>query len=222
MLKDLFSSSARVQVLSLLLLNPDTKFYQREIETITGLAIRSVQRETEKLEALGVLHKSAEANKVYFQGNRDYSLFPELRRMLLKTVGLKVVLADTQADERTKVAFIHGPFATGQEKPTEPIAIFVVGDASRQELQARVEEVQSSIGREITCYIRTPQSFRSRVQLGYGFVANVLAGSKLFLIGDKRTLSSLATGAWERRALPRRERAAEVFEWWNVSQWIEP
>jgi len=169
-----------------------------------------------------VLHKSAEANKVYFQGNRDYSLFPELRRMLRKTVGFKVVLADTQTDERTKVAFIHGPFATGQEKPTEPIAIFVVGDVSRQELQARAEEVQSSIGREITCYIRTPQSFRSRVQLGYGFVANVLAGSKLFLIGDKRTLSSLATGAWERRALPRRERAAEVFEWWNVSQWIEP
>jgi hypothetical protein len=92
MLKELFSSSARVQVLSLLLLNPDTKFYQREIETITGLVIRSIQRETEKLEALGVLYKSAEANKVYFQGNRDYSLFPELRRMLLKTVGLKVVL----------------------------------------------------------------------------------------------------------------------------------
>ena len=71
MLKDLFSSSARVKILSLLLLNPDTKFYQREIETITGLAIRSIQRETEKLEALGVLHKFAEANKVYFQGNRD-------------------------------------------------------------------------------------------------------------------------------------------------------
>ena len=216
MLKELFSSSARVQILSLLLLNPDTRFYQREIETITGLAIRSIQRETEKLEALGVLHKSAEANKVYFQGNRDYSLFPELRRMLLKTVGLKVVLADAQADERIKVAFIHGPVAAGREKPLDPIAIFVVGDAPKQELEARAEELQSSIGREITCYVRTPHSFRSRVQLGYGFVANVLAGSKLFLIGDTRTLRSLATGAWERKVLPRRGRAAEVFQWWNI------
>jgi len=216
MLKELFSSSARVQILSLLLLNPDTKFYQREIETITSLAMRSIQRETEKLEALGVLHKSAEANKVYSQGNRDYNLFPELRRMLLKTVGLKVVLADAQADERIKVACVHGPFAAGREKPTDPIAIFVVGDVSKQELQARAEELQGSIGREITCYVCAPQSFRSRVQLGYGFVANVLAGPKLFLIGDKRTLRSLATGAWERTVLPRRERAAEVFQWWNV------
>ena len=216
MLKELFSSSARVQILSLLLLNPDTKFYQREIETITGLAIRSIQRETEKLEALGVLHKSAEANKVYFQGNRDYILFPELRKILLKTVGLKVILADAQADERTKAAFIHGPFAAGREKPTDPIAVFVVGDVSKQELQARAEEVQSSIGREITCYVRTPQSFRSRVQLGYGFVANVLAGPKLFLVGDKRTLRSLATGAWRQGVPPRRERAAEVFQWWNI------
>jgi len=216
MLKELFSSSARVQILSLLLLNPDTKFYQREIETITGLAIRSIQRETEKLEALGVLHKSAEANKVYFQGNRDYILFPELRKILLKTVGLKVILADAQADERTKAAFIHGPFAAGREKPTDPIAVFVVGDVSKQELQARAEEVQSSISREITCYVRTLQSFRSRVQLGYGFVANVLAGPKLFLVGDKRTLRSLATGAWERKVPLKRERAVEVFEWWNI------
>ncbi|MBL7184595.1 MAG: hypothetical protein ISS50_09135, partial [Anaerolineae bacterium] len=102
------------------------------------------------------------------------------------------------------------------EKPTDPIAIFVVGDVSKQELQARAEQIQGSIGREITCYVRPPQSFRSRVQLGYGFVANVLAGPKLFLIGDKRILRSLATGAWERRVLPRRERAAEVFQWWNI------
>ena len=27
----------------------------------------------------------------------------------------------------------------------------------------------------------------------------------------------LATGAWERRVPPKRERAAEVFEWWNIS-----
>jgi len=216
MLKELFSSSARVQILSLFLLNPDTRFYQREIETITGLAIRSIQRETENLEALGVIHKSTEANKVYFQGNRGHSLFPELRRMLLKAIGLKVVLANAQADERIRVAFIHGPVAAGQEKPTDPIPIFVVGDVSRQELQARTEEVQSGLGREITCCVRTPQSFRSRVQLGYGFVAQLLAGPKLFLIGDKRTLRSLATGAWERKAPLKRERAAEVFEWWNI------
>lgn len=213
----LFSSSARVRILSLLILNPETKFYQREIETITGLAISSIQRETKKLEALGVLRKSTEANKVFFQGNRSHPLFPELRKMLLKTVGLKVVLADPrQVDERVKVAFIHGPFAAERERPTDPISIFVVGEVSKQELEARAKEVQSSISREITCYVRTPQSFRSRVQLGYGFVANVLAGPKLFLIGDKRTLRSLATGAWERRVPPRRERAAEVFEWWNI------
>ena len=216
MMKELFSSSARVQILSLLLLNPDTRFYQREIETITGLAIRSIQRETEKLEALGVIHKSTEANRVYFQGNRSHSLFPELRRMLLKAIGLKVVLKDMRQVDQVKVAFIHGPFATGQEKPTDPVTIFVVGDVSKQELQARAEEIKSGIGREITCYVRTPQSFRSRVQLGYGVVANVLAESKLFLIGDKRTLRSLATGAWERKVPLKRERAAEVFEWWNI------
>jgi hypothetical protein len=217
MLKELFSSSARVQILSLLFLNPDTRFYQRELETITGLAIRSIQRETEKLAGVGLLHRSTEANKVYFQGNRGHTVFPELRRMLLKAVGLKIVLGNgRQTDNGVKAALIHGPVAAGQDKPTDPIPIFVVGDVSKQALQARAEEIQSSIGREITCYVRTPQSFRSRVQLGYGFVANVLAGPKLFLIGDQRILRSLATGAWERSVPLKRERAAEVFQWWNV------
>ena len=47
-LEVLFSSTARVQILRLFLLNR-AKFYQREIERQTGQPIRAVQREVERL-----------------------------------------------------------------------------------------------------------------------------------------------------------------------------
>ena len=43
MLELLFSSSARVKILTLFLLNPENRFYQREIGGLTGLPIRAVQ-----------------------------------------------------------------------------------------------------------------------------------------------------------------------------------
>ena len=72
----LFSSSARVKVLTLLLLNPETSFYQRQISILTGLPVRAVQREVERLQTLGLLTSFTRGNQVHYQVNRDFFLFP--------------------------------------------------------------------------------------------------------------------------------------------------
>jgi len=48
-LDKLITSSARVKVLKLLLLNEDQRYYQREIAELAGLPVRAVQREGAKL-----------------------------------------------------------------------------------------------------------------------------------------------------------------------------
>ncbi|MEJ5199003.1 MAG: hypothetical protein WHX53_08775, partial [Anaerolineae bacterium] len=67
MLESLFSSRARVKVLSLLLLNPESSFYLRQISRLTQLPIRAVQREVERLLALGLLKRSESGNQVHYQ-----------------------------------------------------------------------------------------------------------------------------------------------------------
>ena len=66
-LEVLFSSTARVQVLQLFLLNPERSFYQREIERETGQPLRAVQREVTRLAEIDLLSRSTEGNRVFYQ-----------------------------------------------------------------------------------------------------------------------------------------------------------
>lgn len=83
-LATLFASSARATVLRLFMVDPYRAYYQRQIEKATGLAIRAVQRELERLSRLGLLFKRVEGNRTYYQVDVDFPLFPELQGLVLK------------------------------------------------------------------------------------------------------------------------------------------
>lgn len=86
-LEALFSSSARVQLLSLFLTTPGRSFYQREIERETGQPIRAVQREVERLEGIGLLLRSAEGNRVFYRLNPGFPLLAEMTALFQKAAG---------------------------------------------------------------------------------------------------------------------------------------
>lgn len=88
-LEVLFSSAARVQVLHLFLLHPDRKFYQREIERETGQPIRAVQREVKRLEEIGLLTRSSEGNRVFYQLAPEFPLLAELAALFQAATGAK-------------------------------------------------------------------------------------------------------------------------------------
>ncbi|MBI5166317.1 MAG: hypothetical protein HY998_01070 [candidate division NC10 bacterium] len=107
MLELLFSSSARVRVLTLFLVNPHSRYYQREVSNLARLPIRAVQRELAKMERIGLIKKNFEGNRVYYQVCPDFFLLPELKSMILKTVGLGSILRENLEDEREiRLAFI--------------------------------------------------------------------------------------------------------------------
>ena len=88
-LEALLSSAARVEILRLFLLNPDSQFYQREIERETGQQIRAVQREVQRLESIDLLIRTAEGNRVFYRLNPDFALLPELMALFRKAFGDK-------------------------------------------------------------------------------------------------------------------------------------
>jgi predicted nucleotidyltransferase len=192
MLELLFSSTARVKVLALLLLNPETHFYQREISTLTGLPIRAVQREVQRLQTLGLLTSFSRGNQVHYQVNRDFFLFPELKGIFLKTVGLTALLGDAlKGAEDIALAFIYGSYAANQENTASDIDLLVVGTLSSRALHTTLQEAEKVVHREINYTLFGPDEFRTRAKTGNGFLHNVLTGPKLFLIGDEDALQSL-------------------------------
>jgi DNA-binding transcriptional ArsR family regulator len=63
----------------------DEAFYLRELARQTGTAVGAAQRELEQLTAAGLVVREVRGNQVYFQANRQASIFPELQGLFAKT-----------------------------------------------------------------------------------------------------------------------------------------
>ena len=91
------------------MLDPFRAYYQRQLEQSTGLAIRAVQRELERLVSIGLLFRHVEGNRCYHQVDMDFPLFPELRNIILKTSGAREVMRSRLAmDPAVRLAFMDG------------------------------------------------------------------------------------------------------------------
>ena len=129
---------------------------------------------------------------MHYQVNRDFFLFPELKSIFLKTVGLTALLGGALKEaENVALAFIYGSYAADQESTASDIDLLVVGTLSSRTLHTTLQEAKKLAHREINYTLFSPEEFRTRVQTEDGFLRNVLTGPKLFLIGDEDALRAL-------------------------------
>jgi len=77
----LFGSTSRVRILSLLLKNPESSFYQREIMFETGLSLQAVQRELDNLANLEIVERQGTPNKVYYRVRIESPFFGPLKEI---------------------------------------------------------------------------------------------------------------------------------------------
>ncbi len=129
------------------MLDPLRAYYQRQLETATGLAIRAIQRELARLSEVGLLFRREEGNRTYYQVDMQFPLYPELRGIFLKAAGpverLRGLLA---MDDAVRLAFLLGDrvlvVAYGQARPsvTPPPGIAMETMAGETFLQALQED----------------------------------------------------------------------------------
>ena len=193
-MQELFSSQARVAILKLLLLNGDDRFYLRQIASLTDQPVRAVQRELPKLERIGLLEHTVDGNRKYYQVNRDCPIFPELKSIFLKTVGLGDALREYLSKDAgsIEVAFIYGSYARSEESASSDIDLFVVGTVGAMELSTALAAAKSELAREINPVLMTPREFSQKASSGNHFVLSLLEEPKTFLVGNAEDLESLA------------------------------
>jgi len=85
MIKEIITSNARRKLLTLFLINPETKFYIRELARKTGEYVNSVRKELNNLEYAGIVNSESTANLKYYSANKNCIIYNELRNIMLKT-----------------------------------------------------------------------------------------------------------------------------------------
>jgi len=184
MLEALIPSKARVKLLTLFLLNPESEFYIREIVRMTGENINGVRRELANLESFGLLIGRRRGNQHYFTVNRDFFLYTDLQQLVLKTEGVaRVIRENLSSLQNIECMFIYGSFARGTAGGRSDIDLFIVGDVNEEVLIPLVNTSERAINREINYTLMLASEFARRREGGDPFVKNVMGERKIMIIG---------------------------------------
>jgi predicted nucleotidyltransferase len=143
---------------------------------------------------------------VYYRANKGAPIFPELERLVMKTIGLSDLLREAlePLTGRIDVAVVLGSAARGQLKPERDVGFLLIGDVQLGELAGALAAMRERLGRPVKPTVWSRAEFRKKVADDPPFLPTLLSESHLFVIGGPDELQRL--GARDLRS-PRRRRA---------------
>jgi predicted nucleotidyltransferase len=191
-LAEIVGSKIRADVFRLLFIGTDQALHIREIERRTGFNDRAIRQELVKMARLGLVVPRRDGNRLYYSADRNSPLFPDIRNLALKTIGLVDVLASALLSEEIRVAFVFGSLAQGTEKASSDVDLMVIGSLGMRGVTALLSGVTERIGREINPHVLTVSDFQRKARTGDHFVTSIMKGPRVFIKGNECDLTGLA------------------------------
>lgn len=184
LLERLFSSRVRIRLLSHFLLHPEARDHIRALASEVGAQYSAVWKELNNLEGAGLLQSETVGGRKIFTLNSQFPIIPELRNILLKTVGAGDLVRESLEDfEGIEVAFIFGSFANGEPDVFSDLDIMLIGDLDVAQVTPAIDEMEKMLSRDVNYVSFTQEEWDSRLEDGDPFVTNVRDAPKVMLIG---------------------------------------
>jgi predicted nucleotidyltransferase len=184
MLAEILTSNTRAQLLRLLFDGKKKEHYLRDIQKLSDISIRSIQKEVAHLESLDLLKSRRDGNRIYYSANTIHPLYPDLVSIVEKTVGIVGQLKEHLTDERIEAAFIFGSMAKDKESSESDLDLVVVGEIRMRALTKLLSGVQETIGREINPHIFSKNEITTRLKKKDHFVSSILRKETKNVIGS--------------------------------------
>jgi DNA-binding transcriptional ArsR family regulator len=192
----LFGKTRR-RVLGLLFGNPDESFYVRDIVRRSGAAQGAIARELDALLGAGLLWRREDGRNVYYQANKQAPVFPELERLVAKTIALSDAVREALAPLAAHIAFavIFGAGARGPVKSSRAIDLLVIGDVR----PAEVGDALATMKQAVQPKVYPLTEFRKKVADNPRFFAGFFSEPPLFVAGEPDAFRRLGAPRWSKR-----------------------
>ncbi|MHB8840494.1 MAG: winged helix-turn-helix domain-containing protein [Candidatus Aquicultor sp.] len=185
MLETLFRSRVMVKLLSYFLNNPGKEVYLREASREVSEPPSAVQRELERLEALGLLGSRRHGNHKYFKVRPEFPILPELRSLFLKTEGAVALLKESLAGlGGIQLAFVYGEFAERPAGGASEINLVIIGSPDRTKLDGATKNLRGKLGRVLNYTQYSPDEFKHLLEIKDPSLERALNGEKLVLVAN--------------------------------------
>jgi DNA-binding transcriptional ArsR family regulator len=190
-LADLLSSRAKAGIFRLLFGPAIGELHVRELARRAGLNEATLRQELKRLARLGVVVSREDGNRTYYRANNGHPLFTEIRNLVFKTSGLPEVLRSALQHPGIRLAFVFGSLADHTETAGSDVDLLVIGDIGLRPLIRLLSGLSAAVGREINPHVLSEAEIVRRRRAKDHFLTTVLAGPKLFIIGDEHELEAV-------------------------------
>lgn len=157
-LAGLIGSKTRVKLLMRFFFNPEAKSYLRELTKEFNVSTNAVREELNQLKKTDLLKSEKNGRQVFYKANTEHALFPELKSMVSKVMGIDQVIDSiiTRLGNLEK-AYLVDDYAEG--KDTGIIDILLVGDINDYHLNDLSRKTERYIKRKIRSLVLTKDEF---------------------------------------------------------------
>lgn len=185
MLERLFSSKTRVDILRLFFTRENAKFYVRQIARDLGRDISGIKRELDNLERLGLLVSEKVGNLRYYSVSRDSAIYPEVKGLIAKTVGVQGALTSALTGlVGLRQVWLYSTNAHAPGEGTGAIPVLIVGRVDLAALNETITRLEAELSREINYTVFDEAEFERRRTDADPFISEVLGGRSILLIGQ--------------------------------------
>ncbi len=185
MLKYIITSITKRKLLQVFLLNPESKYYIRELEKILHEPVTAVRRELENLQKIGLLKITKVGILKYYQVNTFCQLYKPLKEIIELTMGFERTLKEALSTYKSiEVAFIYGSFARGEGGEKSDIDLMIIGDVDEVIFHEEISGLEDELKREVNYTIIPSVEFKKRLYEGDVFINRIIKDKKIVLKGN--------------------------------------
>jgi predicted nucleotidyltransferase len=187
-------SKVQLNVLGLLIGQPDRAFPISEIIRLAKSGSGAVQRELGRLTQAGIVNTSYFGKRKLYQANRQSPIFSELHGLVLKTAGLIEPLKRALKPLQMSIdfAFVYGSIANGTDTASSDIDLMILGDKfGYTDAFAALQSVEKSLNRPVHPNLMTLKEWKSKRRSNNAFVTKVSEQPKLFVFGSDDELQRI-------------------------------
>jgi len=154
----LISSKTRIKLLVRLFFNPMTRAYLRELAKEFQVSTNAVREELNQLTKTGLLESQKDGRQVFYRANKEHPLFPELKSMVAKVLGLDQVIDGIVGRlGDLELAYLIDDYAEG--KDTGIVDLLLVGNIDRHQLDDLSRKTERYINRKVRSLVLSRKEY---------------------------------------------------------------
>ncbi len=154
----LIASKTRIKLLTRLFFNPETRSYLRELAKEFNVSTNSVREELNQLTKTKLLKSKRNGRQVLYAANQDHPLFPELKSMVSKAMGIDQVIDSiiSRLGDLER-AYLIDDYAQG--KDTGIVDLLLVGNIDQYHLNDLSRKTERYIKRKIRSLVLNREEY---------------------------------------------------------------